>query len=602
MICHFHDSEGRDVFYILRCDEHGVTFSERARQGAAKHLRSREHNHADGNNQTAYDRLSIRVLNCTTYLQAQNNDMFKKRVKDGFQPATRNARAKELMELYKACRGPAPTESRLSPTPFEDDVFMTDFEQPSSAKPRQRHNKNHALEVVPGEVYQGWETSTWRPVVALPVGSLESIGLKGTLEDTGVLEKLADYAAVYDPIAKEFYRDASDQEGMTRTRLYPVMRFDGNPSFPEESTVSLLELENLQNLDVTNSALNKDYYSQEARKYLANKSKKVGNTVEASDSAEPDNTNHASAESSVVGFARIDASTGDSGAAKPVTATTVDSQITPDAPVIPDASIEEPQRTAAAVVEPVPASESKTTEHRSISDTVAIPFAPQIETRATSQQAQAIVPGPPDSPQGRKEACGSDTGLASIQAQAFGRPHEARPTSHHAMVPPQAHGQRQSRWEVDGDDGNSSSGSDKITVQPLIRRSPKPGAHHTTGKIPQGPRGRNDAHRRLQNRPPYHLPRGSGQQATVAPRTFKPFPSTSPLRPMKRPTSPSRYTLESPYGKLGPQKKHELRRSVSERAVNTRHESVSHNTSTSSIEEDGFHHSDKVNARAQTTS
>ena len=403
-------------------------------------------------------------------------------------------------------------------------------------------------------------------------------------------------------MAGEFYRNETDQEGTIRTRLYPVMRFDGNPSFPEESTVSLLELENLQNFDVTNSALNKDYYSQEALKYLAIKGKKVGTTVEASDSTDLENTKPASANSAVAEAAPIDASTDERDATEPETARAVNSQSTPDAPVTPSAPIENSRCPKAATVAPAPASECKTTESRSSSETSASSSAQQIGTRASSQQTQESPPGPPGSPQVVKEARDLETGLASIQAQAFGKSHETSPKSQNAIEPPQAHGQRQSRWDADADDGNSSSGSDKIIVQPLLLRSPRPTTHPTTQNIPQGPRGRNDAHRRPQNRPPYHLPRGSGQQAIVGPRKFKTFPSTSPLRPMKRDPPPSKYTPESPYGKLRPQQKHELRLSVSERAKNARDGSVLQNTSTSGLERDRLNHFDEVDARAQSTS
>lgn len=138
-------------------------------------------------------------------------------------------------------------------------------------RPRQRLNRNHADNIVVGQVYQGWHVHAWRPVLALPVGPLKEVGLTGHLEDTGLMGELPQ-GVEFDPMHGTFYKVDSG------TRLFPVMHFDGKPSFPIDSTVSLLQIEDLQPFDRHASDLNRDLFAQEALKYLEGRDLRNGAT------------------------------------------------------------------------------------------------------------------------------------------------------------------------------------------------------------------------------------------------------------------------------------------------------------------------------------
>ncbi|KAK0384417.1 hypothetical protein NLU13_8504 [Sarocladium strictum] len=266
--------DGRS-FYIFRCDEHGVTFNDNAAQGAAKHLRGNQHK-IEGNNQTAYDVLSIRVLNCNLELQSANNTMMRRRLDKGFSTAKATKPARELMDLYSFNRKgrapiPSPAENRLASLSAseEEKVFLP--------KPRLRLNRNQPSSIIPGEVYQGWNVHAWRPVVALPSGSFEQIGLLGSLEDTGLLEDLP-AGVEFDPQTRQFYGKFSKDGSVETELMYPVMLFDGKPALSRESTVIVLKHENFQTFDRNASDLNKDLFAQEALKYLEGREKRKGAT------------------------------------------------------------------------------------------------------------------------------------------------------------------------------------------------------------------------------------------------------------------------------------------------------------------------------------
>ncbi|KAH8174744.1 hypothetical protein LIA77_06163 [Sarocladium implicatum] len=563
MIYNCLDSKGEDIYYIFRCDEHGITFAESAGIGAAKHLRGREHKCPIGTVQSAYDRLSIRVLNCTRYGQLQNNDMFRKRIRGGFQPAKRTNRARELVELYGARRGITSSVVQSAPAAPEEDDFMTGMEEHSFLRPRLRHNRNHASEILPGEVYQGWETNTWRPVVALPVGSLESIGLEGTLDSTGLLEKLSEYAATYDQMAGEFHRDQSGPEGNIRTRLYPVMRFDGSPSFPEESTVSLLELENLQNFDITNSSLNKDYYAQQALKYLATRGKNTEDHIEAS-SVSDESSNESVRDDSVIGDpVSNDAATDGPGSEEVTMEEQTQANLVTETSVDPTTSLARATSSIQTIERPTPAEVRSIVTEQSISTpgTITTTSASHDVSTQIEQQAQGRVLVSPSESGGQKEARGKDFGLVSIQAQAFSRRLDSQLTPP-ALASPSLARRPEVSQEFDEDDGNSSSGSDKIIVQPLAASSTASASRRTMAFTSLGPQARKEAHSRPGPRS-YRVRKSSEGEATVAPRRHTASHSVSPLSQPRRP-SPTQAPFALYRSRLTSPQKNELRRAASQ--------------------------------------
>lgn len=258
-------------------------FRENPIQGAAKHLRSKAHN-VEGNIQTAFDRLSIQVLNCWDELMEKHNAMVSKKLKDGsyVPPKGDRTAAKDMIELWNTNnpgRGETPPPQSLVPAVAAGNEGD---EGPSiqPATPRARINRNRAPVITPGEVYKGYCGSSWRLVVALPIGSLEQVGLGGSLEDTGLLDVLPE-GVTFDHMTGEFSRASSSAED-ERVRLYPIMHFNGDP-FPEGSDVNVLEIEDLELFDRNASEVTQDFYLSTALQYIEHREMRKGATPSATE-------------------------------------------------------------------------------------------------------------------------------------------------------------------------------------------------------------------------------------------------------------------------------------------------------------------------------
>ncbi|KAF6836476.1 hypothetical protein CMUS01_05419 [Colletotrichum musicola] len=75
-----------DIFYILKCDEHGVHFKQNALAAAAKHLHGASHGHLRKEHRLAVQKLGFHVVDCTDELQARNNAVVAKAFEDGYKP------------------------------------------------------------------------------------------------------------------------------------------------------------------------------------------------------------------------------------------------------------------------------------------------------------------------------------------------------------------------------------------------------------------------------------------------------------------------------------------------------------------------------------
>ncbi|KAK2056869.1 hypothetical protein LY76DRAFT_517507 [Colletotrichum caudatum] len=75
-----------DVFYILRCDEHGVHFKQNALAAAAKHLHGASHGHLRKEHKLAVETLGFHVVDCTEALAALNNESVRQAFENGYKP------------------------------------------------------------------------------------------------------------------------------------------------------------------------------------------------------------------------------------------------------------------------------------------------------------------------------------------------------------------------------------------------------------------------------------------------------------------------------------------------------------------------------------
>ncbi|UQC75206.1 uncharacterized protein CLUP02_01859 [Colletotrichum lupini] len=67
------------VFYILRCDEHGVHFKQNALAAGAKHLHGASHGYLRKEHKLAVETIGFHVVDCTEELAAMNNESVDKR-------------------------------------------------------------------------------------------------------------------------------------------------------------------------------------------------------------------------------------------------------------------------------------------------------------------------------------------------------------------------------------------------------------------------------------------------------------------------------------------------------------------------------------------
>ncbi|OHW99809.1 hypothetical protein CSPAE12_01479 [Colletotrichum incanum] len=75
-----------DVFYILRCDEHGVHFKQNALAAAAKHLHGASHGHQKKEHKLAVKTIRFHVVDCTEELAALNNECVRQAFENGYKP------------------------------------------------------------------------------------------------------------------------------------------------------------------------------------------------------------------------------------------------------------------------------------------------------------------------------------------------------------------------------------------------------------------------------------------------------------------------------------------------------------------------------------
>ncbi|CAJ2504638.1 Uu.00g120320.m01.CDS01 [Anthostomella pinea] len=77
---------GSRKWYILKCEEHGVHFKERAVQGAAKHLSGKLHGFPDRNQEMAVRTLGIHVVDCNEQRASMNNQSVAEAYANGYTP------------------------------------------------------------------------------------------------------------------------------------------------------------------------------------------------------------------------------------------------------------------------------------------------------------------------------------------------------------------------------------------------------------------------------------------------------------------------------------------------------------------------------------
>lgn len=218
--------DGKDEWWILKCDEHGVHFNLNPLHGAAKHLHSSQHNNMSKEHALAIRELGHMVWDCTRELAQKNNEAVRIAFEKGYKPFNRNQLTKterrsmgfpdETIPVRKTVPSSVPQRKKVGPDHFKN---------PSSKEFR------GIIDPVDAELYLGyWNRNKTRYVVMLlPWGSLAPTGIGGTLMSTGLLEKPPRCYTI-DRNTREITGWAEGYEDggrLVTKREFPVVYFDG---------------------------------------------------------------------------------------------------------------------------------------------------------------------------------------------------------------------------------------------------------------------------------------------------------------------------------------------------------------------------------------
>ncbi|KAF3807058.1 hypothetical protein GCG54_00007314 [Colletotrichum gloeosporioides] len=125
-----------DIFYILKCDEHGVHFKQNALAAAAKHLHGASHGHQKKEHRLAIRTIGFHVVDCTEELAKLNNDFVHKAFENGYKPLNQlhgpksGGKRQSNHDMLGASPDPSPRgQAVLRQNPKEEFTdFITDFE------------------------------------------------------------------------------------------------------------------------------------------------------------------------------------------------------------------------------------------------------------------------------------------------------------------------------------------------------------------------------------------------------------------------------------------------------------------------------------------
>lgn len=213
----------RSEFYILRCDECPMHFSEKPINGAAAHINRGDHGKLSRKFPIAIQACGIKVLNCNLERQRANNEAYDAALDNGYVP--RN--------------NPQAARKRAAP------------QQEAATASKTRHRKPRTedglvLNPVPGEIYIAhWTEYKQDGVIVLPRGdafgdpNFADVELAGSslAEDTDLLHTVPECYRTCPDTGKLIGWQDGYEDGGERVcdRWYPVMRFDGVPGFRKVS-------------------------------------------------------------------------------------------------------------------------------------------------------------------------------------------------------------------------------------------------------------------------------------------------------------------------------------------------------------------------------
>lgn len=213
-------------WYILRCDEHYMHFGHSTLLiQAFRHLHSKSHGSQPQGTATAVRELGIRVQNCDASKAAQNNAAFAAALKGGYQVLKGKPSLKEAVSRSRLAAALRVTHERGR----SGDGDNSEGEEAATQRIRSRSRPfNGITNPVAGELYLGRWRSRWHAAIMLPIGSLETVGICGSIYDTRLIKRhipmcyARDSARTILGYAKGFEDGGPD----AKNRRFPVMYFD----------------------------------------------------------------------------------------------------------------------------------------------------------------------------------------------------------------------------------------------------------------------------------------------------------------------------------------------------------------------------------------
>ncbi|KAL0933650.1 uncharacterized protein CTRU02_210449 [Colletotrichum truncatum] len=213
-----------DIFYILKCDEHGVHFKQNALAAAAKHLHGASHGHLKKEHRLAIQKLGFHVTDCTDELAKMNNEVVQKAFESGYKP---------LNQLHGPKSGGKRHSSGHEFFKVSSDLSFTPQPQPvDKPEPKPQDVTKYITNPEAGELYQARWPKSNKMYVVMVLGWTD-------LSMCGWAEKFSDLALYKErprPSCFKFSPEGiagwaegyGDGEPRVLSREVPVMWFETN--------------------------------------------------------------------------------------------------------------------------------------------------------------------------------------------------------------------------------------------------------------------------------------------------------------------------------------------------------------------------------------
>lgn len=246
--------KGSNQWFILYCEEHGLAFGRNPLLGASRHIGSEDHQHLPEDYDFAVKILGVQVLNCDLEKANRNNAIYKAN------PINYRLSRPNPLETGES---PSPSpERQRSPSPMQDDVQDELQDELQEDIQEDIQEDNGITDAVVGEVYRAyWKPSkSWYAAVVLPIGKFESVTLRGSILETGLVKHIP-VCYRSDSRTKAIMGWAQDYQNggpKVKNRKFPVMYFDegleipskGELTIPDKNLLSWVSAKNLMSLDL----------------------------------------------------------------------------------------------------------------------------------------------------------------------------------------------------------------------------------------------------------------------------------------------------------------------------------------------------------------